>query len=51
MTLSLRPSINWLLVFIPLSLALEAAEVPAPLLFFAAALAAFAFGVIDTDER
>jgi Ca2+:H+ antiporter len=39
MTLSLRPSINWLLVFIPLSLALEAAEVPPPVLFFAAALA------------
>ncbi len=36
---SLRPSMNWLLVFIPVSLALERVEVPAPVLFFAAALA------------
>src|SRR6185295_11988192 len=34
-----RPSINWLLVFIPVSLALEYSHVPAPMLFFAAALA------------
>src|SRR5262245_136725 len=36
---ALKPSLNWLLVFIPLSLALEAAHVPAPVLFFSAALA------------
>ena len=35
----LKPSINWLFVFIPVSLALEHAGVPAPLLFVAAALA------------
>jgi Ca2+:H+ antiporter len=39
MPLSLRPSINWLLIFIPVSIALEYAHVPAPVLFFAAALA------------
>jgi Ca2+:H+ antiporter len=33
------PSINWLLAFIPLSLALERAHVPPPVLFFSAALA------------
>jgi Ca2+:H+ antiporter len=36
---SFRPSINWLLAFIPISLALEQAQVPAPVLFFSAALA------------
>jgi Ca2+:H+ antiporter len=36
---SWRPSINWLLVFIPVSIALERAAVPPPLLFFSAALA------------
>src|SRR5580765_5332708 len=39
MTLSFRPSLNWLLVFIPVSLALERAHVPPPVLFFSAALA------------
>jgi Ca2+:H+ antiporter len=39
MSLSLKPSLNWLLVFIPVSLALEYAHVPAPVLFFSAALA------------
>jgi Ca2+:H+ antiporter len=39
MTLSLRPSINWLLAFIPVSLVLERAHVAPPVLFFAAALA------------
>jgi len=39
MRLSLKPSINWLLVFIPISLGLEYAHVPAPVLFFSAALA------------
>jgi Ca2+:H+ antiporter len=34
----LTPSINWLFAFIPISLALEYAHVPAPLLFFSAAL-------------
>jgi Ca2+:H+ antiporter len=36
---SLRPSINWLLVFVPLSIGLEYAHVPPPVLFFSAALA------------
>jgi Ca2+:H+ antiporter len=39
MNLSLKPSLNWLLVFIPVSLALERTAVPAPVLFFSAALA------------
>jgi Ca2+:H+ antiporter len=39
MRLSLKPSINWLFAFIPVSLALEQAHVAAPLLFFSAALA------------
>jgi Ca2+:H+ antiporter len=39
MSLSLKPSLNWLLVFIPISLALEYAHVPPPVLFFSAALA------------
>ena len=39
MAISFRPSINWLLIFIPVSLVLEHAHVPAPVLFFAAALA------------
>jgi Ca2+:H+ antiporter len=39
MPVSFRPSVNWLLVFIPVSLGLEYAHVPAPVLFFSAALA------------
>jgi len=39
MSLSLNPSVNWLLVFIPVSVALEYAHVPPPVLFFSAALA------------
>jgi Ca2+:H+ antiporter len=39
MKLSFRPSINWLLAFIPISLVLERLHVPAPVLFFSAALA------------
>jgi Ca2+:H+ antiporter len=37
--ISFKPSINWLLAFIPISLALERAHVPPPVLFFSAALA------------
>ena len=37
--ISLKPSINWLFVFVPVSLALEYAHVAPPLLFFSAALA------------
>ena len=37
--MTFRPSINWLLAFIPISVALERADVPAPALFFSAALA------------
>ena len=36
---SVKPSINWLLAFIPVSVALEYAHVPPPVLFFSAALA------------
>src|SRR5262249_22727725 len=39
MSISLKPSINWLLAFIPVSVGLEYAHVPAPMLFFSAALA------------
>jgi Ca2+:H+ antiporter len=40
MNLSLKPSLNWLLVFIPVTLVLEhSGGVPAPLVFFSAALA------------
>jgi len=39
MAFSLKPSLNWLLAFIPISLALEYAHVPDPVLFFSAALA------------
>src|SRR6185369_4728454 len=35
----LRSPINWLLLFIPLTVALEHAHVPAPVLFFMAAVA------------
>src|SRR5262244_1652376 len=37
--ISLKPSLNWLLVFVPASIALEYAHVPPPVLFFSAALA------------
>src|SRR5262245_11781610 len=37
--MTFKPSINWLLVFIPISLGLEYAHVPPPVLFFSAALA------------
>jgi len=36
---SFTPSLNWLFVFIPLSIALEYAHVPPPVVFFSAALA------------
>jgi len=39
MALSFKPSINWLLAFIPVSVLLELAHVPPPVLFFSAALA------------
>jgi Ca2+/H+ antiporter len=35
----LQPSMNWLLAFIPISVVLERADVPPPVLFFSAALA------------
>ena len=35
----LKPSINWLLAFVPISVVLERAHVAPPLLFFSAALA------------
>ena len=39
MKISLKPSLNWLFAFIPISVALEHMHVPAPVLFFSAALA------------
>jgi Ca2+:H+ antiporter len=36
---SFTPSLNWLFVFIPISIALEYAHVPPPVVFFSAALA------------
>jgi Ca2+:H+ antiporter len=39
MRVSFKPSINWLLAFVPISVLLEAANVPPPVLFFSAALA------------
>jgi Ca2+/H+ antiporter len=37
--MSIKPSINWLFVFIPVTLALEHAGLPAPWVFFSAAVA------------
>jgi Ca2+:H+ antiporter len=39
MRISFKPSIDWLLAFVPISVLLEAAHVPPPVLFFPAALA------------
>jgi Ca2+:H+ antiporter len=47
------PSINWLLAFIPISIALERAHVPPPVLFFSAALAIVPIArliVISTEQ-
>ena len=48
-----RPTINWLFAFIPVSLGLEYAHVPDPLLFFSAALAIVPIArliVISTEQ-
>jgi len=48
-----KPSLNWLFVFIPVSLALEYAHVPDPVLFFSAALAIVPIArliVISTEQ-
>ena len=37
--MTIKPSLNWLLAFVPVTLGLEAAHAAAPLVFFAAALA------------
>ena len=39
MTLSLKPSLNWLLVFIPITVAMEHDGMPVSAVFFSAALA------------
>src|SRR5215510_16537117 len=39
MARTFKPSLNWLLIFIPVSVALEYLSVPSPVLFFSAALA------------
>ena len=49
----LRPSLNWLLVFVPVSLALERAHVAPPILFFSAALAILPIArliVVSTEQ-
>jgi Ca2+:H+ antiporter len=49
----MKPSLNWLLIFIPLSVALEYAHVPPPVLFFSAALAILPIArliVISTEQ-
>jgi Ca2+:H+ antiporter len=53
MAISFKPSINWLLVFVPVSIALEYAHVPPPVLFFSAALAivpAASLIVLSTEQ-
>jgi len=48
-----KPSLNWLFVFIPVSLALEYAHVPDPVLFFSAAMAIVPIArliVISTEQ-
>ena len=48
-----KPSMNWLFVFVPVSLALEYAHVPDPVLFFSAALAIVPIArliVISTEQ-
>jgi Ca2+:H+ antiporter len=49
----MKPSLNWLLIFIPISVALEYAHVPPPVLFFSAALAILPIArliVISTEQ-
>jgi len=49
----MKPLLNWLLIFIPLSVALEYAHVPPPVLFFSAALAILPIArliVISTEQ-
>jgi Ca2+:H+ antiporter len=49
----MKPSLNWLLIFIPLSVALEYAHVPPPVLFFSAAPAILPIArliVISTEQ-
>jgi Ca2+:H+ antiporter len=49
----LKPSLNWLLVFIPISLVLERAHVAPPILFFSAALAILPIArliVVSTEQ-
>src|SRR5215831_7377823 len=53
MSFSFKPSMYWLLVFIPVSVTLEYAHVPAPMLFFSAALAILPIArliVISTEQ-
>ena len=42
----MRPSLNWLIVFVPVALALERGEAPAPTVFFAAAIAIVPFAAL-----
>src|SRR4030095_2039340 len=53
MRFSLKPSINWLLAFIPISVVLEHAHVAAPVLFFSAALAIIPIAkmIVDSTEQ
>jgi Ca2+:H+ antiporter len=51
--MSFKPSINWLFAFIPVSLALEYAHVPEPVLFFSAGLAIvpIAHLIVESTEQ
>ena len=53
MPLSFKPSINWLLAFIPISLVLDYVHVPAPVLFFSAALAIIPIAalIVESTEQ
>src|SRR5262245_2598685 len=50
---SFKPSINWLFAFIPISLALEYAHVPEPVLFFSAGLSIvpIAHLIVESTEQ
>lgn len=53
MKLSLKPSLNWLFIFIPISIGLEYTHVPPPVLFFAAAISIIPIArliVISTEQ-
>ena len=50
MKLSLRPSLNWLFAFVPITIGLSTLGHPAPLVFFAAALAIVPIASVDLSQ-